>query len=87
MHKVHKSSKIYNSSLNRFDAISAYWTAMDLAIFKKSVIYGSSLIVGMHVPTWPQTSRSGYLTTASTFLALFLMKNKVKTTMRTGEQL
>ena len=35
----------------------------------------------------PQTSRSGYLTTASTFLALFLMKNKVKTTMRTGEQL
>ena len=29
----------------------------------------------------------GYLTTASTFLALFLMKNKVKTTMRTGEQL
>ena len=25
--------------------------------------------------------------TASTFLALFLMKNKVKTTMRTGEQL
>ena len=31
-------------------------------------------------------SRSGYLTTASTFLALFLMKNKVKTTMRTGEQ-
>ena len=31
--------------------------------------------------------RSGYLTTASTFLALFLMKNKVKTAMRTGEQL
>ena len=37
--------------------------------------------------SWPQTSRSGYLTTASTFLALFLMKNKVKTTMRTGEPL
>ena len=31
---------------------------------------------------WPQTSRSGYLTMASTFLALFLMKNKVKTTMQ-----
>ena len=39
------------------------------------------------LPTWPQTSMSGYLTTASTLLALFLMKNKVKTTMRTGEQL
>ena len=39
------------------------------------------------VNSGPQTSRSGYLTTASTFLALFLMMNKVKTTMRIGEQL
>ena len=37
---------------NRFDAVSIYIRKMDhygLAIFKKSVIYGSSLIVGMHV--------------------------------------
>ena len=37
--------------------------------------------------TWPQASRSGYLTMASTFLAMFMMKNKVKTTMHTGEEL
>ena len=37
--------------------------------------------------SWPQMSRSGYLTTASTFLAKILMKNKVKTTMCTDEQL
>ena len=34
-----------------------------------------------------QTSGSGYLMTASTFLALLLMKNKVKTTMPISEQL
>ena len=39
-----------------------------------------SYLVGTYV--W-----EGYLTTASTFLAQFLMKNKVKTTMPIGEQL
>ena len=40
----------------------------------------------VELTTWPQMSRHGYLMTASTFLALFLMKNKVKTTIRTREQ-
>ena len=39
------------------------------------------------ITSWPQMSRSGYLTMASVFLDLFLMKNKVNTTMSTGELL
>ena len=49
-------TKILNRSIefnrNRLNAVSAYmrkWTTMDIAIFFKSAIYSSSLIVGMHV--------------------------------------